>query len=520
MPFELESPVRRPPRRATREPELLAAANALAAEGRHPEALAQVLAYLFPGEPIPDLTREAFQFVQGSSRVHVRLDGDDVVLTVPLVRLPPGDEGTPALRYILGKLGSPLQLYQPRLSGDDVRLELREPLARVHPEKIVDVLAKMPADADESDEILIVQHGAIALDRVTIAPLSDDELALADRIWRRHWRFVRALTEEARLRHSMFFLDALTEWAYHRPLDALPITGLLRARLDAAASRFNDTMADPVDREDALAMHAERFAALPESELAASLGHATFGVDPVPAGTPATLSMHLGEGPHRERVEELLAEGDGLGAALDLIAIYTFLLAEHAWEPETETALRTALLGASGKEWNDAARDLLVATRDVVGRFGGALCPWCGTPLTSYFCEACGGDRDAASEVVDHPLVSFVSRVLEKEGIDPIATRRSAERWAFTRDGAQIVVAIAGDHLAFSSPVAKADPTALRRLLAEEHAPLAFDLDGDIVRLALSLHVSDVRHGAHEELAARVERFLGAVGPFRAAFAP
>ena len=389
--LDLAPPVRRSPHYSARDEDKLLAATALASAGHAAEALAATLAYLFPDQP----TQLPFTFTQGSSRVMVALDGADVVVNVPLVRLPSGEAAAAARDHVLATLS------EPQIDDDVVRLEHREPLATLRPDVLVEVLTNMAAEADENDDLLVARFGALPIDRATIDPLDEADIARAGAIWREHWRTVGELAQLARVKHSMFFLDELCDYACYRPIDALPIVGVLRARLDDASARYNDTSVDPVDREDALAAAAAELGALETGELAASLGHATYAVDPFVPGTPAMLTAHLGPGPHRDRVGDLRDAGDTIDAAIALVATFTYLLAEHSWSPDVEAALRAALASAHEKPWAEAARVLVAHAADVVARFGGAACPVCNAALTctTRYCEACGADLEVRASV-------------------------------------------------------------------------------------------------------------------------
>ena len=150
-----EPPVRRSSTRPSLDYELLEAAVTLADEGRPLESLLKVFEHLLPGEKVPDLATSTFSFTQGSSKVTTRIENDDIVITVPLVKLPADGRGIAALRHVLTQISATGQLYQPRLSGDDIRLEFRDRLSRLHPAKVLEVLRAMPAEADENDDFLI-----------------------------------------------------------------------------------------------------------------------------------------------------------------------------------------------------------------------------------------------------------------------------------------------------------------------------------------------------------------------------
>jgi hypothetical protein len=95
---------------------------------------------------------------------------------VPLVRLTPTGNAVAALRYALTTISGSGQLYQPRLRGDDLYLEFRDKLTRMHPAKVLEVLRRMPVEADRCDDWLVGQFGAQPLERAAIEPLTEDEL--------------------------------------------------------------------------------------------------------------------------------------------------------------------------------------------------------------------------------------------------------------------------------------------------------------------------------------------------------
>ena len=158
--FTYEAPVRRAATYPELDYEELEAAGHLAEEGRSLDALMKTLAHLFPGKPLPDLTKQPFVFTQGSSQVVTKIDGDDLVISTPLVRLSNDGRAIAAMRHVLTRISATGQLYQPRLDGDDLRLEYRDRMARLHPAKVLEVLTKMPEEADNNDDFLTGQFGA------------------------------------------------------------------------------------------------------------------------------------------------------------------------------------------------------------------------------------------------------------------------------------------------------------------------------------------------------------------------
>ena len=364
-----EAPVRRSSSRPSLDYELLEAAVALADEGRPLESLLKVFEHLLPGEKVPDLATRAFSFTQGSSKVTTRIENDDVIIAVPLVKLPSDGRGIAALRHILTQISATGQLYQPRLSGDEVRLEFRDRLSRLHPAKVVEVLRAMPAEADENDDFLIGQFGAQPLDRGSVTPLDDAEFARADAMWRSHWNDVEELLKECQRKRSMFFLNEMTAYALHRVSFALPLCGFVGSKLSEYASTFNDSDYDPTKRETTLAKCAKEMKALSSEDLRKSMGHTTYAISPHAEGTGRVLDGYIGEGNYTETIERLRTTGKPFEAALALISTYNFLLSRYSWQEEIQTKLMEGLAAASGKPWKEAATILTEHAAAVVEEF-------------------------------------------------------------------------------------------------------------------------------------------------------
>lgn len=350
-----EPPVRRSTYRPNLDYDLLEAAGTLHDEGRPVESLMKVFEHFFPGMNLPDLRTETFSFTQGSSKVSTRIEGDDISISVPLVRLAEGGKAIAALRFILTKISSTGQLYQPRLRGDDVYLEYRDRLSRLHPAKVLEVLRRMPVEADDNDDFLIGQFGALPLERAPIDDLTDEEVARCEKIWRSHWSEVEELLKECRRKQSMFFLNEMTAYAQHRLSFALPIGGFLASRLEEASDTFNNCHEDPLKREAALAKCVKDMKAVSTEELKKSLGHATYAISPHDDGTPRVLGQYFGDCDYFETIQSFRESGKSFEAALALISTYNFLLSRYSWATEIETALKAGLALASGKPWKEAA---------------------------------------------------------------------------------------------------------------------------------------------------------------------
>ncbi len=349
-------PIRRSSRPTVFDYELLEAATTLAEQGHALESLAKILEHLFPERrPIASLQTNPFQFVQGSSRVSVSIDSEDLVIRVPLVRLPSGGSAIAALRHVLTEIAGSGQLYQPRLRGDDIHIEYRDPLARLHPAKVIEVLRRMPAEADANDDWLVGQFSAQPLDRPEMVPLDAEELRAAQDMWAAHWNEIEELLKECQRKRSAFFLNELTAYAFYRVRAVLPLNGFLVARLTENASMFNNADRDPLKREASLAKCIKDMRAVPPDEFQRSLGHAEYGVSPLRDGTAAVLHEYSGPGKYRETIDQLRGSGKAMDATLALISTYYYLLAQHSWSEAVEADILRGLESASGKPWREAA---------------------------------------------------------------------------------------------------------------------------------------------------------------------
>lgn len=350
--------------------EKLDAAMEAAEAGRHLESVQLTIGHFSPAAEV-HLEAAPFVFVQGSSKVVVALDGDDLVVSTSLVRLPAGGRAIAAMRFLLERLSGVGQLYEPRLSGDRVRLEFRDALVRFHPYKLVEVLRRMPGAADRTDDWLIEEFAAVADDRAEISPATEDEAAQAHRFWVQHWDTCAAILEEVQRKRSMWFLNEATAYAINAPVYVLPLAGALGARLGEMAGEFDNPDVDPGQREVALARCIERMRAVSADELKAQLGHATYAIDPRGRGTARMLDDTLGQNGFMDTVARLREGGQVMEAGLGLFSAFTYLLARFSWPEEVSESLAAALRGASGKPWRDLAKSAFDDARRIAATFGG-----------------------------------------------------------------------------------------------------------------------------------------------------
>lgn len=186
----------------------------------------------------------------------------------------------------------------------------------------------------------------------------------------------------------------------------------------------------------------------------------------------------------------------------------------------TTCKLRSADSVGFGIPGRDVRR-FVAAFQEQTAAFG-VECPACELLLENAerYCDGCGSDLedlDLASyfeEPEPHPVVAFVERALLRGNIEPVLARHGAQNWSFYSGSAPIKIwCCCSEHLTFSSPLAQPGKRQLaelfRFLLAPEHAPFAFDLDGNLIRLNLTVHMSDVfTPSEHDELSESVAKFV------------
>jgi hypothetical protein len=352
-------PIRRRARVEPPDYDLQHEAVALFEAGDHRKALARTLEHLFPGKTVPDLDEAPFVFEQGSSRVTVSLNDDELSVVVPVVRLGPDSIRTAALRYLLSDVSRTGQLYQPCLRGDEVFIEFRDRLPRLHPHKVKEVLRQMPFEADANDDWIAVEFKCEPLERQPVEALSDDEWERAQLLWQTHWTEVDELMKESQRKRSSFFFNEVTAYAVHHLQQAVPLNGYWWSRLSSAAETFNDTSIDASARERALAKCIKEMRAVGPESLKKSLGHATYAISPVADGSEQVLSTNLGPGDYVDTIMRFFNAGRYMESAVALIGTYCFLLARFSWPPAMEKMLLEGLAIGTDTPWREAASALL-----------------------------------------------------------------------------------------------------------------------------------------------------------------
>ena len=345
------------------------------------------LQYLLPEISIPDLAAEPLLIVQGSARVRVHIDAGSLAISAVLAELQSGSAATAALRYYLTRLSATGQLFQPRLRGAVLSLEFRDQLGLMHPLKLIEVLQRLPMEADANDGWMVERFHVSTPDREPVATLAEPEFDQAWAIWNDHWSAMNELLLESRRRRSVRFLDTLGSLAANHIRYLLPLFGPVRADLNESAETFTDNEEHPNKRDSSLAKCIKSMSKVSQEQLRNCLGHASYAINPLQEGTPSLISSML-SGNRMQSTGELRSAGRSLEAALELISDYVYLLAYHSWPAEIESTLRTGLEQASDKPWREAADLLWNHANSTVRSHGNDLDPSVAEESAEYSYDA------------------------------------------------------------------------------------------------------------------------------------
>ncbi len=362
-------PVRRRAVTMARDYELFDAALEQFDAGEHADAVDKVFKHLLPDLSL-DLAAGAM-FAQGSSNVSVKIADRVFTMVVPVVKLPAGGGAIAALRYALTRINGTGQLYQARLHGDDLVLEFSEKVSALHPHKLVEVLRRMPVEADSHDDWMVKEFGATPLDSAPILEVDDTEAAVAAEVWAAHWAYVDDLVKEVQRKRSLWFLGEVTSYAFQRIRYLLPLGGSLMPRLGEAASTFNNSENDPSKRETALGKCVKEMKAVSAAELRANLGHAQYAISPIGEGTPGKISEFFAPGDYMESIDKARSTGQSIEAGIALVGTYYYLLATATWPQEIEDAMKEGLAQSGGKPWRDAANLMFAHAKHLADTYGG-----------------------------------------------------------------------------------------------------------------------------------------------------
>jgi serine protease Do len=237
-----------------------------------------------------------------------------------------------------------------------------------------------------------------------------------------------------------------------------------------------------------------------------------------PVGLPLSITegvvsnpKQLLDGQHFVQTDAAINPGNSGGPILDenknVVAV-------------TTCKLRSADMVGFGIPGADA-HEFVRGFREQKAAFG-VMCPSCDVLLETpdRYCESCGSDLEEHElesyfePPEAHPVVAFVEGALRKANVDPVLARHGSQNWSFHSGSAPIKIwCCCSEHLCFSSPLAQTGKQKLgdlfRFLLSAEHAPLSFDLDENVIRLNLTVHLSDVfEKSDHEEVSQWIGHFV------------
>lgn len=324
--------------------------------GKHLAAIDEAIGYLLlPGQVEPNLADTPLCLVQGTARVHLRIEGERLIGRAALGRLGEHSSVTAALRHFLSRVSGTGQLFQPRLREGVVTVEFDERLTLLHPHKLVELVQKMTETACNADSWLVEDFGMEPLDREALAPLNDYETRRSIEIWNAHWAAVDEMVDEVRRHRSTSLLNRIADYAYSQILYALPLNGSLPEHLNDANQVYADREEQPAKRLATLAKSSKEARALPVADVLKSLGHVGYAINPISEGTAPMLAKVLSGTQREQAIGDYNAAGRVFESALFQAVDYLYLLAWFVWPTTVETALREALDLASGRPLREAA---------------------------------------------------------------------------------------------------------------------------------------------------------------------
>ena len=330
----------------------------------------ETLHYLNPSAGEFDLAKAPLRWAQGTAQIQILLAGTRLSVKSQLIRVNAAQSNPAVLRYFLSKISNTGQLFQPRLSGDVLELAFSEELNLLHPQKLIEVLQKLPGIADSHDAWLCDELGADLSERAKLKALSASERKRALSFWTQHWRDMEALLLESRRRRSVQFLDSVGRLAINHVRYVLPLFGSLRHTLNQSADVFTDRDENPKVRENELARCIRTMQEATEVQLFSCLGHVNYAFSPWTPGSADVLRSAIGNVHHMHQSNELRLSGRALEATVGLVANFLYLLAYFAWPAPVERALRAALAAASNKPWQEAANIMWKHAQSIADKLG------------------------------------------------------------------------------------------------------------------------------------------------------
>jgi hypothetical protein len=368
--FTIARPVRLRTLVAPRDFELRDRAIAKFEAGDFLDAVLDTLKYVLPDTDVASLPTQALQISQGSARVHIELLDQQLRVYANLASFSDQSQTVAALRFFLSRLSGTGQMAQPRLHAQTVRLEYAEDISLLHPHKLIEVMYRLPVEADNHDAWLQEQFDLEMTDRHAPVALDDAQFAQAWRIWDTHWQQVDALMMESRRRRQLSVLDSLGSIALNHLVFSLPLFGPVRARLIECSDQFTSRDENASKRDAELAKCIKEMRLITPEKLRDCLAHAPYALNPQQEGTQALLSSILGGGSRMQKTSEHRAAGRGLEATLELLADFLYLLAHHSWPDDVDAALRAALETATDKPFREAADLLYQSANQISKTFG------------------------------------------------------------------------------------------------------------------------------------------------------